>query len=129
VIVVDASALVDVLTRPTDAAQLRLVLAKSDLHAPAMLDYEVVSALRRRTLRLQLSATRAQDALTDFEDLSIRRWPLLDGLRRRVFSLRDSFTAYDASYVALAEALECPLVTRDQRLARAARELVEVEVG
>jgi predicted nucleic acid-binding protein len=129
VIVVDASALVDVLTRPTDAAQLRLVLAKSDLHAPAMLDYEVVSALRRRTLRLELSVTRAQDALTDFEDLSIRRWPLLDGLRRRVFSLRDSFTAYDASYVALAEALECPLVTRDQRLARAARELVEVEVG
>ncbi|HEY9350282.1 MAG TPA: type II toxin-antitoxin system VapC family toxin [Acidothermales bacterium] len=128
-IVVDASALVDVLTRPTDAAQLRLVLAKSDLHAPAMLDYEVVSALRRRTLRLELSVTRAQDALTDFEDLSIRRWPLLDGLRRRVFSLRDSFTAYDASYVALAEALECPLVTRDQRLARAARELVEVEVG
>ena len=128
-IVVDASALVDVLTRPTNAAQLRLVLAKSDLHAPAILDYEVVSGLRRRTLRLELSATRAQDALTDFEDLSICRWPLLDGLRRRVFSLRDLFTAYDASYVALAEALDCPLVTRDLRLARAARGLVEVEVG
>ncbi len=105
------------------------MLAKADLHAPAMLDYEVVSGLRHRTLRLELSATRAQDALTDFEDLSIRRWPLLDGLRRRVFSLRDVFTAYDASYVALAEALECPLVTRDLSLARAARDLVEVEVG
>ena len=129
-IVVDASAIVDLLIDAVDTADLReLVRDADDLHAPNLLDYEVVSGLRRRTLRGRLTATRAQDALTDFEDLSIRRWPLLDGLRRRVFSLRDSFTAYDASYIALAEALDCPLVTRDQRLARAARELVEVEVG
>jgi predicted nucleic acid-binding protein len=52
-----------------------------------------------------------------------------DGLRRRVFGLRQTFTASDASYVALAKALECPLVTGGERLARAARELVPVEVG
>lgn len=128
-IVVDASAIVDLLIDAVGTADLRELLRDADdLHAPNLLDYEVVCGLRRRTLRGRLTATRAQDALTDFEDLAIRRWPLLDGLRRRVFSLRDSFTAYDASYVALAEALECPLVTRDQRLARAARDLVQVEV-
>lgn len=128
-IVVDASAFVDVLTNSADAVGLGSLLAESDLHAPSVLDFEVVAGLRRLTLRGELSATRVQDALTDFEDLAIHRWPLGDGLRRRVFSLRDAFTAYDASYVALAEALECPLVTRDLRLARAARDLVEVEVG
>lgn len=128
-IVVDASVIVDVLTDPLDTADLRELLSASDeLHAPAVLDYEVVESLRGLTLGGRISAARALDALTDFEDLSVKRWPMGDGLRRRALTLGHNFTAYDASYVALAEALECPLVTRDQRLARAARDLVEVEV-
>jgi predicted nucleic acid-binding protein len=129
VIVVDASVIVDVLTEHFDTADLRELLSAADeLQAPAVLDYEVVESLRGLTLGRRISRARALDALTDFEDLSIKRWPLGDGLRRRALTLGDNFTAYDASYVALAEALDCPLVTRDQRLARAARDLVEVEV-
>jgi predicted nucleic acid-binding protein len=128
VIVLDASTVVGVLIDTENTTRLRTMLVDADLQAPALLDYEVSHALRRATLLRELSATRAQDALTDFEDLAIHRWLLGDGLRRRVFSLRDSFSANDASYVALAEALDCPLITRDQRLARTARDLVQVEV-
>jgi predicted nucleic acid-binding protein len=75
-----------------------------------------------------LTAARAQDTLTDFEDLPIHGWHAGDSLRRRAFSLRDNLTAYDAAYVALAEALGCPLVTRDARLARSSGHSAEVAV-
>ena len=71
---------------------------------------------------------RAEDLLTDFDDLRIERWPAEDALRRRAFQLRDNLTAYDAAYVALAEALDCPLVTRDSRLARSSGHGARVEV-
>ncbi len=90
------------------------------------MDFEIVSALRGLTLGGQLSAARAQDALTDFDDLTIQRWPSGAALRLRVFSLRDNLTAHDAAYVALAEALRCPLVTRDARLARSSGHDVEI---
>ena len=57
--------------------------------------------------------------LSDFDDLPIHRWPSAGGLRLRAFDLRDTLSAYDAAYVALAEALDCPLLTRDARLGRA----------
>lgn len=117
-IVVDAAAVVDALTAPEGTDRLRDRLSVEDLNAPALLDYEVVSALRGLTLAGRLSMTRAQDALTDFDDLPITRWPFGDALRRRAFQLRDTVSAYDAAYVALAEALDCPLLTRDRRLAR-----------
>lgn len=66
--------------------------------------------------------------MTDFDDLAIVRWAGGDGLRRRAFSLRHNLSAYDAAYVALAEALECPLLTRDWHLAKASEELVSVRV-
>lgn len=75
-----------------------------------------------------LSAARAQDVLTDFDDLPIHRWPSVDGLRGRAFQLRDTISAYDAAYVALAEALECPLLTRDEHLARSTGQMVQIEV-
>ncbi|HZS94285.1 MAG TPA: type II toxin-antitoxin system VapC family toxin [Chloroflexota bacterium] len=118
-IVVDAVAVVDALTAVEGSGALRAALAAEDLHAPALLDFEVVSALRGLTLSGKISAVRAEDALTDFEDLPIYRWPAGDALRRRAFGLRHNLSAYDAAYVALAEALECPLLTRDARLARA----------
>lgn len=88
----------------------------------------MVSAVRGLTLGNCLSATRASDLLTDFDDLTIRRWPAADTLRRRAFQLRDSITAYDAAYVALAEALDCPLVTRDARLGRSTGHDARIEV-
>lgn len=126
-IVVDCAALVDALVA-TDAVELRDALRVEDLHAPALVDFEFVSALRGLVRRAQLSADRALDALTDFDDLTLRRWPSADALRRRAFQLRDVASAYDAAYVALAEALECPLVTRDRRLARSCGHLVAMRV-
>ncbi|MGH9072791.1 MAG: type II toxin-antitoxin system VapC family toxin [Acidimicrobiales bacterium] len=127
-IVVDAAAVVDALTAAEGSVDLRARLAGEELHAPALVDFELVSALRGLTLGGRLSVTRAEDALTDFDDLAIRRWPNSDTLRRRAFGLRDNLSAYDASYVALAEALECPLVTRDARLARSGGHAAQIQV-
>ncbi|GAA5166658.1 type II toxin-antitoxin system VapC family toxin [Pseudonocardia eucalypti] len=115
--VVDCSALIDALSGLDGTDELRELLMAAELHAPTLLDVEVVSTLRRFTLAGQLSVGRAQDLLTDYEDLPLRRWAFDDGFRRRAFSLRHAISAYDAAYVALAEALDCPLVTRDTRLA------------
>jgi predicted nucleic acid-binding protein len=127
-IVVDAAAVVDALTGLSDAEELRERLSFEELNAPTVLDYEVVSSLRGLTLGKLLSTARAEDLLTDFEDLPVRRWPFADTLRRRVFQLRDNISAYDAAYVALAEALDCPLVTRDARLARASGHDAKIEI-
>ena len=125
-IVVDSAAVVDALTGDERTDALRAFLATEDLHAPSLLDYEVVSALRGLTLGGHLTAARAEDALNDFEDLPLHRWPYSAPLRLRAFTLRDRLTAYDAAYVALAEALDCALVTRDARLARAGGDGVDV---
>ena len=127
-IVVDCAAVVDALTAVDGTDELRAFLASEELCAPALLDFEVVSALCGLTLRGHLAATRAEDVLTDFDDLAIQRWPSGDGLRRRAFQLRDNVSAYDAAYVVLAEALACSLLTRDVRLARSSGHLVPIEV-
>lgn len=127
-IVVDCAAVVDALAAATGTEDLRQFLTTDELNAPALLDFEVVSALRGLTLRRQLSAGRAEDALTDYDDLDLHRWPSVDALRRRAFQLRDNVSAYDAAYVALAEALDATLLTRDVRLAKACGHLVQVEV-
>jgi predicted nucleic acid-binding protein len=128
VIVVDAAAVVDALTLVDGSDPLRHELAASDLHAPALLDFEVVSAIRGLTLGGILSAARAEDTLADFDALPVRRWPSAPALRRRAFSLRQNLSAYDAAYIALAEALGCPLLTRDARLARSVGHDAEVRV-
>ncbi|MGI8594660.1 MAG: type II toxin-antitoxin system VapC family toxin [Solirubrobacteraceae bacterium] len=127
-IVIDCAAVVDALTAVDGTEGLRTFMASQELSAPMLLDFEVVSALRGLTLRGHLTAARAQDALTDFDDLEVRRWPSGDGLRRRAFQLRDNVSAYDAAYVTLAEALDCLLLTRDARLARSCGHLIRVEV-
>ena len=127
-IVVDCAAVVDTLTLVDGSEELRATLAANQLNAPALLDVEFVAALRGLTLRGSLAVDRALDALSDFDDLPIRRWASGVALRRRAFQLRDNVSAYDAAYVVLAEALDCPLVTRDLRLARACAHLVEVVV-
>lgn len=127
-IVVDSAAVVDALTAVEGSEELRADLAHEELHAPTLIDFEVVSALRGLTLGGDLSAERAVDLLTDFDDLRIERWPAEDAFRRRAFQLRHNLSAYDAAYVALAEALDCTLLTRDARLARSSGHSVRIEV-
>ena len=126
-IVVDSAAVVDALTLVDGSQALRDYLRAEELHAPSLLDFEVVAALRGLTLGGQVSVKRAEDLLADFDDLPVRRWASADALRRRAFQLRN-VSAYDAAYLALAEALECPLLTRDARLARSRGHDVRVEV-
>lgn len=117
--------MVDALTQ-ADLDGLRRGLAGHDLHAPGLLDYEAMSALRGLVLGGHLSAGRATDALTDLADLRLVRHPMGSVLRSAAWALRDRVTAYDAAYVALADALGAPLWTRDARLARGAPEATEV---
>lgn len=127
-IVVDSAVVVDALTAVEGTTKLRGYLAAEELHAPTLLDFEVVSTLRGLTLGGHISVARAEDLLTDFDDLPLQRWPFSNGLRRRAFQLRANISAYDAAYVALAEALECPLLTRDSRLARSTGHAAHIEV-
>lgn len=118
-IVVDTSAVVAVLTARCPPRQLvdRLT-GDGDLHAPHLLDVEVLHALRRMTARGALSYDRADDARADFADLLVTRYPH-PPLADRVWALRENVTAYDGMFVALAEALDVPLVTCDARMASA----------
>jgi len=127
-IVVDSTALVDALVVGSEANELRSYLASQELHAPTLIDYEMVSAVRGLTFGGHLSVGRAEDALTDFDDLQLQRWASTDGLRRRAFQLRANLSSYDAAYVTLAEALGCPLVTRDLGLSRSVGHDAHIEV-
>ena len=93
-------------------------MAGESLHAPHLLDVEVTQVLRRYTQNTALTAQRAQEALDDLLDFPIERYPHA-ALLPRAWDLRDNLTAYDAVYVALAEALQTSLLTCDGRLARA----------
>ena len=111
-IVLDASAAVSALLND---GQARRLLTAETINAPHLIDTEVVSALRRQVLAGILPAGDAHRALDVWKELGLIRFaatPLLE----RVWDLRDTVTAYDAMYVALAESLECPLVTADARL-------------
>jgi predicted nucleic acid-binding protein len=131
-LVIDASAVAElVLRRPSATAiEQRIIEAAGNLHAPHLLDVEVLSALRRLVASGYASPARADDALTDFRALSIERYPH-EPLIPRAWALRENLTPYDAVYLALAEALSergAPLLTADQRLARAARKHGSVDV-
>lgn len=121
-IVVDASVVIEILlgTAAGRAAEARLLGRRASLHAPHLMDVEVAHALRRYRLSGALDEQRATDAVTDLADLPITRHEHAL-LLPRIWQLRDSLTAYDATYVALADALGATLLTRDAKLARGAR--------
>lgn len=96
----------------------RIARPGEDVHAPHLIDIEVVSAIRRLERMGRLTRDRAAEALEDLRDLAIRRYPHL-GLIERIWQLRHNVTTADAAYIALAEALDAPLITADARLARA----------
>ena len=128
-IVIDASALIEVLLNTPAAARVteRLFGRVDTLHVPHLLDLEVAQVLRRYTLSGQMSIARSEQALEDLADLPLNRYPH-DIFLRRIWSLRRNSTAYDAAYLALAEALEAPLITRDAALARIPGHRARVEV-
>lgn len=97
------------------------------LHAPELLDLEILQVLRRLVAGRELSAERADLALAALERLALRRGSHAV-VRRRVWALRANFTAYDAAYVALAERLRCPVLTRDRKLARSSGHQARIEV-
>jgi predicted nucleic acid-binding protein len=129
VIVVDASAVLEVLlnTRVGPGIADRLFAAGETLHAPHLLDLEVVQVLRRYAAAGDLDRQRGLQALEDLMDLPLTRYPH-DIFLPRIWELRNNLTAYDAAYVALAEALAVPLVTRDAALASAAGHTARIEL-
>ncbi len=129
-IVVDASVALELLLRTpaASAVERRLFGANETLHAPHLIDIEVAHVLRRYALAGEMSGERGREALEDLADLSLRRYPH-EVLLPRAWELRANLTAYDAIYVALAEALDAPLLTRDRRLAGAAGHCARVEVA
>jgi len=116
VIVLDASAAVEWAVRSGLGDTVDARLSAGAMHAPHLIDVEIVHALRRLVAAGRLSAVRAEEALTDFSDLALVRHPHQPFLWR-IWELRDQLTAYDAAYVALAETLDAPIVTCDRRAA------------
>jgi predicted nucleic acid-binding protein len=127
-IVVDASALLEALLRTPAASAVErwLFRPRQTLHAPHLIDVEIAQVIRRYAANGEIDDERGRAALADLADLPLRRYPH-DFLLPRVCDLRNNLTAYDAVYVALAEALDAPLLTRDKRLAAAAGHYARVE--
>lgn len=127
-IVVDASVVIDVLLRTAAAPAIEEQLrAHSSLHCPHLLDVEVAQVLRRYVRNSEIDVARGAAAVADLGDLPILRHGHA-ALLRRVWELRENMTAYDGVYVALAEALGVPLLTRDARLAAAPGSGVPIRV-
>lgn len=119
-IVVDASVILELLLATPACAGIeeRILAPGVTLHTPHLLDLEVTQVLRRYCLSGVIPAERGRQALGDLIDLPMERYRH-DLFLTRIWKLRGNLTAYDAVYVALAEALPAPLVTRDARLAAA----------
>lgn len=128
-IVVDASAALELLLRTEKGikVQERVLDSAESLHAPHLIDIEVSQTLRRLVILKEITAARGKQALEDHVALHIKRAEHKD-LLERIWSLRDSITAYDAAYVILAEILDCPLITCDAKLARSHGHKARIEL-
>jgi predicted nucleic acid-binding protein len=128
-IVLDTSAAVDwLLQTPTGLRIEQRIYANQDtLHSVHLIDVEFVQVLRRLVREGALTPRRAEEAMEDMAALRITRYaPVV--LMQRIWQLRQNLTACDAAYVALAEALQAPLITRDHRIASAPGHSAAIEV-
>ncbi|MCY3804988.1 MAG: type II toxin-antitoxin system VapC family toxin [bacterium] len=119
-IVADASVVAELLLRaggPAGRSLADRLAGREAVCAPHLVDAEVGQVLRRYALRGEISTARATSALEDLADLPIRRFPHTE-LLPRAFALRSNVTVYDGIYLALAEALDAPLVSCDAALAQ-----------
>lgn len=128
-IVVDASLVVDVMISANGGAALsaQLEARGGALLAPEILDLEVLQALRRHVRLGAIDDMRAQAGLKTLQELNIERFSH-SGLTDRIWALRENLTAYDGAYIALAEALDVPLWTRDAKLAGVPGVTARIEV-
>lgn len=128
-IVVDASALLEMLlhTEAAEAVAERLLAQGDAIHAPHLLDVEVAQVLRRWATRGMIDADQGKQAIEELAEYPIHRHAH-SALLPRVWDLRANLSAYDAVYVALAEAKNAPLLTRDRRLGRACAGTIAVEL-
>ena len=128
-IVVDASTLVEVLLRARGAQAIedRLFENGQTLHAPHLIDVEIAHAIRRYAISGQIKGDRGRAAFAILAALPLNRYPH-GFLLPRIWDLRNNLTAYDAVYIALAETLQVPLITRDRRLAGAAGHRARIEL-
>lgn len=127
-IVLDASAVLELILNTERGAAVRRRIASPgvSLHSPHLVDLEIAQVLRRLTRSAAIDESRAAQALLSLVGLDVSRHRH-DDLLPRIWALRDNLTAYDACYVALAEALEAPLVTFDERIARCPGLATEIE--
>jgi predicted nucleic acid-binding protein len=127
-LVADASVVVPALVDAGSAGETaRSALATPNVVAPTLLDVEVVSAVRGRVRGGTLSVTRAQTAIGILRVMPLERYDVVP-LLERVWELRDNLTAYDATYVALAEAVGATLVTGDERLVKSSGTRCEIRL-
>lgn len=128
-IVIDASALLEFLLQTPlgSRVEIRLFRGEDEFHAPHLVDVEVVQGLRRLVRAGEVSSGRAGEAVADLTELDLHRHAHLD-LLGRAWKLRDNISAYDAMYVALAEAIDAPIVTCDGPLAKAPGHRARIEV-
>jgi predicted nucleic acid-binding protein len=119
-IVIDASVLANVIGDDEDDGNLARSEFKraENVCAPDLVDVETVAVLRKRWIAGSITARRFASAVTDLESIAVVRYPTLP-LMRRAYELRANLTSYDAAYVALAEVLDCELLTGDGRLGSA----------
>lgn len=125
----DASAILEVLLSTPAAPSVygRLSGTGETLHAPHVLDLEVLQVLHRYCANGEITLERAEQAVVDFLDFPITRYAH-DAFAFRIWELRQNVTAYDGAYVALAEALSAPLITRDRKLASSSGHRAVIEV-
>ena len=128
-IVLDASALVEQLLDTPKGIQLqdRCLGRGKTIHCPHLLDVEVTQTIRRYYQQGLLSPARAFQAIEDLADFPLKRYAHEPYLYR-IWELRENLTSYDATYVALAELLDVPLVTCDARLASSPGHTATIEV-
>jgi predicted nucleic acid-binding protein len=127
--VIDASAALELLLQgsSSDALAIRAFTDDQSLHAPHLIDLEVLQVLRRHVFAGHMTGDHGAALLETWRTFPVHRHSH-ELLARRIWDLRTSLTAYDAAYVALSELMNAPLITTDTKLARAHGHRARIEV-